>query len=180
MACALALADAIERHTGLTISLKWPNDLLVGGRKIAGVLAELSMAEDRLEYAVVGIGINANLDFSDPQLASLADRATSLAREGGSPVPREPLLASILQHLEAYYLALCIGWSPRQQWVSQLATLGRQVVVSGPRYRLEGRAVDVDQGGALLLRLSDGQVVQVLAGDVSLRPIDSSHQPFDI
>lgn len=172
MACSLALAESTECQTGLVVSLKWPNDLLIGGRKIAGVLTELGTADGRLEYAVVGIGLNANLDFSEPQVASLAGQATSLAREMGSPVAREPLLASILQHVEARYLALCRGWSPQQQWTARLATLGQEVAVSGAQRRLEGRAEGVDRDGALLLRLKDGQVARVLAGDVSLRSLE--------
>jgi len=180
MACSLALADSIERQTGLMVSLKWPNDVLVGGRKVAGILTELDVAEMSLKHAVVGMGLNANLDFSHPEVGFLADQATSLAREMGSPVSRELLLASILQHTETYYLALCDGWSPQQQWAARLATLGRQVAILGPQQRLEGRAESVDQDGALLLRLADGAVVRVLAGDVSLRPIECSHVPFDI
>jgi len=171
MACSLALAESIEGHTGLAIGLKWPNDLLIDGRKVAGILAELGIGEERLEYAVVGIGVNVNLDFADSGAAFLEERATSLAREMGSPVAREPLLACIINRLEARYLALCDGWSPHRKWAARLVTVGQRVVISGLGTELEGLAEGVDQDGALLLRLQDGQVVRILAGDVSLRPV---------
>lgn len=175
MACSLALAESTECQTGLAVSLKWPNDLLIGDRKVAGVLTELRTAHGRLEYAVVGIGLNANIDFSDPHMASLASQATSLLRELGSPVAREPLMARILERVEGRYLALCSGWSPQQLWTARLATLGQRVVVSGAHCLVEGYAEGVDPDGALLVRLEDGHVARILAGDVSLRP--KSMQP---
>jgi len=172
MACSLALAESVERHTGLALGLKWPNDLLASNKKVGGILTELGIQGERLEYAIVGIGLNVNLDFTAPEVAFLRDQATSLAQEMGAPVAREPLLACILNRLEARYLALCDGWSPRQEWTARLVTLNQQVVLSGPGGELEGWAEGVDQDGALLLRLEDGRVVRVLAGDVSLRPVE--------
>jgi len=170
MACSLALAEAIESHTGLAIGLKWPNDLLIGGKKVGGILTELGVEKEQLEYAIVGIGLNVNLDFTLPEVASLKEQATSLAQELGVPVAREPLLACILNRLEARYLALCSGWSPHQEWTARLAMLGQQVMISGPDGEMKGQAEGVDKDGALLLRLEDGRVMRVLAGDVSLRP----------
>jgi len=164
-----AVAESIEKTTGLHPVIKWPNDLLVGDRKVGGILTELVMKGERLEYAIVGLGLNVNLDFTPPEVAFLREQATSLARELGAPVAREPLLACILNRLEVHYLALCDGWSPHQAWAARLVTLGQRVAVSGPGDELEGWAEGVDPDGGLLLRLKDGQVVRVLAGDVSLR-----------
>jgi BirA family biotin operon repressor/biotin-[acetyl-CoA-carboxylase] ligase len=172
MACSLALARSVEGYTGLATRLKWPNDLLIRGRKVAGILTELGAEEQCLRHAIVGIGLNANLDFSVPDLVFLREQATSLAQEMGSPVEREALLACILNHMEASYLALRDGWCPHQEWAARLVTLGQQVVVTGLRGELEGRAEGVDQDGALLLRPKDGPVVRILAGDVSLRPAE--------
>lgn len=172
MACSLALAESIESHTGLAIGLKWPNDLLVRDKKVGGILIELGIEGERLEYAIVGMGLNVNLDLTLPEVAFLSEQATSLAQELGAPVEREPLLASILNRLEVRYLALCDGWSPHQEWAARLIMLDRRVVVSGPGGELKGWAEGVDQDGALLLRLKDGRMVQVLAGDVSLRPVE--------
>jgi len=174
MACSLALAEGVEDETGLVIELKWPNDLLIEGRKVAGILTEVVTEGERVAYAIVGIGLNVNLDFTAPDMAFLEGQATSLSRELGAPVAREPLLASILNRLEVRYLALCDGWLPHQEWRARLVTLHQQVVVSGLGSKLEGRVEDVDHDGALLLRQKDGQIVRVLTGDVSLRPAEGA------
>jgi len=172
MASSLALAESIESHTGLAIGLKWPNDLLIQDRKAGGILTELSIEGARLAYAIVGIGLNVNLDFTVPEVAFLGEQATSLSRELGAPVAREPLLSCILNRLEARYLALCEGWLPHREWKARLVTLHQQVVISSLGSKLEGWAEDVDHDGALLLRLGDGRIVRVLTGDVSLRPVE--------
>jgi len=172
MACSLALAESIESQTGLAIGLKWPNDLLARGRKVGGILIELGTEGERLEYAIVGMGLNVNLDFTAPEVVCLRERATSLAQELGAPVAREPLLACILNRLEARYLALCDGWLPHQEWMARLVMLDQKVVISGLDSELEGWAEGVDRDGALLLRLRDDQMLRVLAGDVSLRPVE--------
>ena len=170
MACSLALAESIESYTGLTIGLKWPNDLLIRRRKIGGILVELGTCEGQLDYAIVGIGLNVNIDFTAPEVAFLREQATSLAQEMGSPIEREPLLVCILHRLEARYIALCDGWLPHREWGDRLVMLGQQVALSNAGCKLEGWAESVEQDGALLLRLGDGQTMRVLAGDVSLPP----------
>jgi BirA family biotin operon repressor/biotin-[acetyl-CoA-carboxylase] ligase len=169
MACSLALADSIEDRLGLKTGLKWPNDVLIQGRKVAGILTELDLQSDGLAHAVVGVGLNVNVDFSEPQVSFLEGKATSLARECGSTVSREEVLACVLNHMEARYLALCQGWSPYEEWSSRLVDLGERVVVTGEHGVQEGCAEGIDEDGALLLRLADGQLVRILAGDVSVR-----------
>lgn len=171
MACSLALAESIESYTGLTIGLKWPNDLLVKRKKVGGILVELGTGEGRLDHAIVGIGLNVNIDFTTTEMAFLREQATSLAQEMGSPIERESLLVCILDRVEARYIALCDGWLPHREWEDRLVMLDQQVVLSNLGRELEGCAESVDQDGALLLRLRDGQTMRVLAGDVSLRPV---------
>ena len=171
MLCSLAVAESIESHMGLATGLKWPNDLLIDGRKVGGVLTELGIEGERLDYAVVGVGLNVNLDTRDPQFDPFRDSATSLSAQLHEPVAREPLLASVLQRLETRYLALRDGWSPCEEWAARLTMLGREVVVSGLPGTVAGRAEGVDWDGALLLRLGDGATARILAGDVSLRPL---------
>jgi BirA family biotin operon repressor/biotin-[acetyl-CoA-carboxylase] ligase len=177
MACSLALAEAVEAHTRLPVGLKWPNDLLIRGRKVGGILMELGIEGGQLQYAIVGIGLNVNPDFATPEMASLAGQATSLAQEKGLSLAREALLASILNQLEKRYARLCDGWSPHKLWEDRLTMLGRQVALFNADGRLEGWAEGVDPDGALLLRLEDGRTVRVLAGDVSLRPAAGDRSP---
>ncbi|RME44234.1 MAG: biotin--[acetyl-CoA-carboxylase] ligase [Caldilineae bacterium] len=174
MLCALAAVDAIAATTGVSVELKWPNDLLYGGRKLAGLLTELSFAGERLDWVVVGLGLNVNVDFSalvasSQAYAALAKTATSLRMITGTHVPRLPLLQAYLQAVERRYDALKRGETPYKAWVAKLTMLGQPVAVSTGEAVLAGVAEGVDEGGALLLRLPDGRLERVLAGDVTLR-----------
>jgi len=168
MAVALGAAEAVEQATGLPVDLKWPNDLEVRGRKVAGILAEGAFVDGRLAYVIAGLGLNVDMDFSgQPDLQA---RATSLSAELGQPVAEEALLAPILEHIEQHYLALSAGVSPVSAWSARLVTLGQPVEVSlADGRRLAGLAEQVEPDGALRLRLADGRLEIVRAGDVSLR-----------
>jgi BirA family biotin operon repressor/biotin-[acetyl-CoA-carboxylase] ligase len=168
MACGLAVAEAIEATTGLAVGLKWPNDVLIGGAKVAGILTELELQGSRVAAAVVGIGLNVNLD-PEALPGGLLVPATSLSKALGRQVARRPLLLALLQALEARYLALCGGRSPHDEWAGRLVTLGRRVTVSGPGRKVAGVAEGVNADGALLVRLDDGRLETVVAGDVTLR-----------
>jgi BirA family transcriptional regulator, biotin operon repressor / biotin---[acetyl-CoA-carboxylase] ligase len=168
MVCGLAVVDAIAAATGLQAGLKWPNDVLIGAGKLGGILSEAEIRGQRVEYVLVGIGLNVNLD--PHQLPEgLSVPATSLSSELGQTVERLGLLRALLQRLEERYVALCQGKSPRQEWAQRLTMLGQPVVVQEGQARLEGVAEGVAADGALLLRLPDGRLQTILAGDVSLR-----------
>jgi BirA family biotin operon repressor/biotin-[acetyl-CoA-carboxylase] ligase len=165
MIASLAVARGIEAVTGLEALLKWPNDVLVNGRKVAGILIETSLKGEAVDYAVMGIGININVDMS--VFPEVAATATSLFGELHSSVSRLGVVRRLLLELDDLYKA------PRQaiygEWRSRLTTLGRQVcVVSGGEVQY-GRAESVTADGSLMLRLDDGSLTRVLAGDVSMR-----------
>ncbi len=167
MLCSLAICEAIVKTTGLAPAVKWPNDVLLRGRKVCGILTELGLEGQRLAYAVVGMGINVNVDFSG--VGELARTATSLAQELGREVSRLELLRAILVGIEERYARLCAGESPHAEWAARLATLGQQVVVTTPNERMSGVAEGVDADGALLLRDDNGVLRRILAGDVTLQ-----------
>lgn len=177
MLCSLAAADAVEKVTGLRVALKWPNDLVVqpqipnpksqSWKKLAGVLTETGVMGKRLDFAVVGIGINVNI--APDALPALAPDATSILAETGRQVDRVTLLAALLAGVEARYERLRAGTSPRAEWAGRLATLGQRVDVATSRGVLIGMAESVDEDGALLLRAPDGRLHRLLAGDVTLR-----------
>jgi len=167
MICSLAAVEAIAGASGLAAQLKWPNDILIQGRKLGGLLAELGVTAGRLDYVVAGMGLNVNLDPS--ALPPLASPATSLSIALGHPVSRLDLLAELLQAVETRCDRLSAGWSPHEEWQRHLATLGQQVRVGTSSGVIEGVAEGVDEDGALLVRASDGSIQRVLVGDVTLR-----------
>ncbi len=172
MLCALAAADAVEEVAGLAVRLKWPNDLTVQPptwKKLAGILTETGVSGERLEYAIVGIGINVNVP--PRQLPDLAPDATSILAEVGQVVDRSTLLATLLAGVEARYARLRAGESPHIEWATRLATLGQSIEVATPAGRLVGKAEAVDEDGALLLRTSDGAWHRFLAGDATIARI---------
>ena len=175
MVCSLAVCDAIASVTGMRAAVKWPNDVLIGGRKVCGILAELDLGDgvhgsDVFRFAVVGIGVNVNVDLR--HAPCLMAPATSLAMETRHSVSRVDLLVALLAGIEERYLALCAGRSCTQEWAGRLDTLGQRVQVCDGTERLYGLAAGVEENGALLLWLADGSTRRVLAGDVTLRSHD--------
>lgn len=188
MLCSLAVADAVTAVTTLRPTLKWPNDVLLKDRKLAGVLTELGFAlpaatsggyesgsksAGALAWVIVGVGLNVNVDFGQGSLRrnwpDLASTAISLAMVLGRPVSRLQLLHSYLSAVEVRYNALRSGVSPHQEWAARLATLGQHVTATAPDGVYNGMAEAVDDDGALVLRRSDGQLQRILAGDVTPR-----------
>jgi len=164
---AVAGAEAIRGLTGLPAAIKWPNDLLINGRKVAGILTEMSAEIDTIFYVIVGIGINVNT-VSFP--ADIGGIATSLALESGQPFSRRRLLQLFLQQLERWYHTLLDRREEvLQRWRELSLTLGREVTVYSPNFTVYGRALNIDQEGALLLETDLGEQVRILSGDVSLR-----------
>jgi BirA family biotin operon repressor/biotin-[acetyl-CoA-carboxylase] ligase len=165
MVAPLAVAEAVEQVTGLSPRIKWPNDVIVEGRKLAGVLIETEVQGQSLKYALVGPGVNVNFDIEDT--SEIADIATSLKRELGRDTSREELLAMLLNRFEKLYESDITDVV--QRWRSRLDTLGRQVRVTFRDQVQEGLAEDVDADGNLVLVQADGSRVLIEAGEVTLR-----------
>jgi BirA family transcriptional regulator, biotin operon repressor / biotin---[acetyl-CoA-carboxylase] ligase len=166
----VAVARAIRKAGGGQPRLKWPNDVMLGGKKVAGILVETAAVGGRVQHAILGIGVNVALDVE--KFPDIAGFATSLNSASGGEVPREDLLRHLLHAVDALYLALGRGQSPLQQWKELLETLGQRVQVSAYGESYAGLAEDIDDAGNLLLGRDDGQLVTLTAGDVSLQPPD--------
>lgn len=164
MVCSLGVRQAILETTGLAAQLKWPNDILLDGRKAGGILCELGLDGPRLAYAVVGIGLNVDMDA---RALPAEYRATSLSNELGRHVPRLRLLCAALLYIEQRYRSLLAGAPVVEEWAAALQTIGQRVELSTAEGMLEGIAEGVDADGALLLRLDSGQVRPVLVGDIA-------------
>ena len=164
----VACADAVEQVTGVQAGLKWPNDVLVGERKLAGILAERRAGDGQGDALVLGIGLNVSLTADELPVPT----ATSLALESEEPVDRDPVLRAVLRALEHRYRRfLSAGGDPvrsqlLEEYRTRCTTVGREVRVLLPADReLLGRAVDVDVEGRLVVEGPDGRV-PVAAGDV--------------
>jgi BirA family biotin operon repressor/biotin-[acetyl-CoA-carboxylase] ligase len=166
IAASVAVARAIRQSCGVNARIKWPNDVIVDGRKLAGILTELHTEADEILLAILGIGINVNCqreDFPD----TMTGIATSLELEAGQAQDRVALAARVLAGLdECYRLALEDFESIADEWAQLSTTLGKQVVVTMGQRRIEGCAQALDGDGALLLRKDDGRVERILGGDV--------------
>jgi len=162
----IAAARAVRKVTGLEVNIKWPNDLLIGGRKVAGILAESAIAGDTVWYAVLGVGMNVSLDTG--QTEEIATFATSINAAAGQEVPREDLLRQFLMDLDALYLALAQGISPIEEWQGLLSTTGQRLMATWGNDTYNGVAEGTDPMGNLLLRQDDGSLLTLTAGDVTL------------
>jgi BirA family biotin operon repressor/biotin-[acetyl-CoA-carboxylase] ligase len=169
VAAATALARAIQTETHLAPDIKWPNDLLLNGRKVAGILTELSAEVDRVNHLIVGIGLDVNQVATDfpPDVRKLA---TSLRIETGAPLDRAELAAAVLQELDRDYARICRGEfaAVADEWESRCTTLGQNVTVLIGDRRLRGRAESLDDDGSLLLRTEHGRLERILGGDVTV------------
>ena len=164
MAVSLGVIQGIRLECGLTARLKWPNDILINGRKAGGILCELGLDGDRLDFAIVGVGLNVNFDPQDVE--GIPPDATSILLELGRPQPRAALLRAILEETEPFYAAARRGESLRAEWARALETLGQYVRVALPEEEITGKAESVDENGALILRLRNRSQRTILAGDV--------------
>ena len=162
---AVAVAEAVMEISSLDVKIKWPNDLLVGGRKLAGILTEIATEMDAVEYLVLGLGLNVNTR-SFP--ASLKTRATSLLRETGAEFSRTSLIQGFLRWCEKYYWIFQeSGFDPiLRRWKQLSLLLGKRVRVETVGGILAGTATDVDPSGCLILVDDRGEEHHIFSGDI--------------
>jgi len=166
MVASLATSHCIEQATGLETTIKWPNDVLVKGKKVSGILTESALRGQSVDWAIIGIGINANFDpKAYPELANIA---TSLSLELGREVSQLDIVLHLLHEMELYYLALRSDEPIHEEWQNRLETLGKTIKVKSGEGMEEGYAESVDSDGTLLLRRSDGTLVRFVTGEVTL------------
>ena len=167
----LALARAVRKVAGLDPRIKWPNDLMLDGRKAAGILAESAIEGNSVCYAVLGIGLNVALNPADDE--EIASIAISVNEAAGKEVARESLLRQLLIEMDDLYRKLpanggATTGSPVAEWTTLLETIGNRVTATFRDERVAGEAIGVDDTGNLLLRTDRDQVITLTAGDVSL------------
>jgi BirA family biotin operon repressor/biotin-[acetyl-CoA-carboxylase] ligase len=169
VASATALRRAIEANTGVRAKIKWPNDILIGGKKVAGILTELSAELDRVKHIILGIGVDVNLTVTEFP-TDLRKIATSLKIEAGKPIVRAALAVGILRELDHEYARVCGGKfeTVADEWEEHSCTIGQPVTIRIGDRSIQGRAESLDDDGALLLRTEHGTLERVTGGDVSM------------
>ncbi len=164
---AVATAEGIEKYSGLKPLIKWPNDILLGNRKLAGLLNEIRSEGDRIEFIILGIGINLNMGEGQfPE--EIRPLATSLKIEKGEPISRKAFLQTLLKELEEWYEIFLREGGERilKAWKERSKIKGRRIRVTSFGQSLTGEAVDVDSEGALILRMKKGERRRIVAGDI--------------
>lgn len=167
MAASLAVSAAVDSMTGLQSSIKWPNDVRLKGRKLAGILIESELIGTQSGYTILGIGLNINLDPT--QHPEIEDIATSIYRETGNITDRNTALRLVLKAFDDLYHRVKEGESLTRKWAYKLDTLGQNVEVRWVGGTVSGHAESVDSSGNLVLRVADGSRFTATAGEVTLQ-----------
>ena len=168
---AMAVAEGIRKVTGLETKIKWPNDIIVNGRKVCGILTEMSTEIDYINYVVIGDGINVNQETFPEEIR---DTATSLKIETGSSVRRSVLIATIMECFEQFYEVFMTTEDLsglQERYNAMLVNLGREVRVLEPGNEYEAHALGLNRTGELIVRTVDGQEKEIYAGEVSVRGV---------
>ena len=167
----LAVAEVLRELYGLRVETKWPNDVLVNGRKVCGILTEMNTTGEKVNYAIVGVGVNVNFDVAKVFPEESRKVATSLENMLGRKVRLEELFRALLEKLENVYelfIRECFD-SILAEWKKYASFLGCQVEVASGTEKWVGLASDVGDDGSLILRLEDGTVKRVFVGDAILQ-----------
>lgn len=169
VASATALRRAILSQTRLRVEIKWPNDTLIGGKKVAGILTEMSAELDRVRHVILGIGIDVNQDAQEFPV-ELRKTATSLKIEHGESLSRAALATAVLSELDSEYSRICAGRFSEvaAEWMEHCTTIGKDVTVHIGDRKIRGRAESLDDDGALILRSEHGRLQRITGGDVTV------------
>jgi BirA family biotin operon repressor/biotin-[acetyl-CoA-carboxylase] ligase len=166
MAGSVAVARAIRKEFDLGALIKWPNDIFIGDKKVAGLLLEISAEADTIHHCLLGIGIDVNVPLNQFSPALQKD-ITSISAELGHDVDRATFLARILKEFENRYLLIESGEYEAivREWKSLSCTLEHRVLITTMKNSFEGEAIDIDEFGALIIRKDNGKIERVIAGD---------------
>jgi len=166
---AVAIAEALLSQVDIGVRIKWPNDILVKGKKLAGILTEISTEMDAINYIIVGLGLNVNTPIENfPE--EIKDRATSIYAETGERFSRIKLFRACLEQFEKYYELFKADGFPSimERWKQLSGIVGQKIVVDVIGQEYLGKVVDIDADGVLILKDDQGRVHRIFSGDVTL------------
>ena len=173
LACGLGAARGIGEAAGVVCDIRWPNDVILNGKKLAGILVEMNAEAERLRHVIAGVGVNVN-QASLPE--ELAETATSLRIETGCEYLRDAVLEAVLRRIDDYYrMFVERGPAPVIDAFTRASSYakGKRVIIEGAGRPLEGVTAGLDAKGQLLLRTPSGQIEPIIAG--SVRPVDTDN-----
>lgn len=164
---AVAVVQAIKKVTHITPEIKWPNDILISGRKVCGILTELQAEEDRIQSVILGIGINVNQDKNDFS-AEIIKKATSLKIELGKTVNRSSLIQSLCYYIEQLlHLYISEGFTPiKSLWETYAVSIGKRISARTVKGTFDGVALGINNEGVLLLKQDNGEIVEIISADI--------------
>ena len=163
MLASLAIVLTIEKATGIKATVKWPNDILIKGKKVAGILMENVFEGENLQAAIVGVGLNVSLDVS--QFEEISSIATSLSTELGKEFNRDDILRILLQEMDSLYQAVGRNEDVYHRWLPLVETLGKNVRIKSGKSVEEGLAQSINPDGSITLRHADGSLVTIATGE---------------
>jgi len=164
---SVAIAKAIQEFLELNVDIKWPNDILIDGRKVCGILTEASSKDGELDYIILGVGIN--VDFEEKEFPlELRSKAVTLRNAYGKKIDISQFLCYCLRKIETYYIMFQDEGFDfiLKEWKSLASIMGREIEIRRMKEKLSGTAIDVDKHGALILQLRDGTCHRILSGEI--------------
>jgi BirA family biotin operon repressor/biotin-[acetyl-CoA-carboxylase] ligase len=166
MIASLAVVRSISKVTGLETRIKWPNDVLIKGKKVCGILIESEVKGGIVNFSIIGIGINVN--FNPLAFPEISDIATTLSHDTATEISKTELISALLFELEQLYLEAQAGVPIYREWQEKMETLGKWVQVRTGNTVEQGKAETVTEYGNLILRRADGSLAEIVAGDVTV------------
>jgi len=163
MLVSLSIVLTLEKVAGIRSNVKWPNDVLIDGKKVAGILMENVFEGEALQAAVVGVGMNISLDVS--AYSEISSIATSLSAEAGRDFNRDDILRTLLKEMDALYQAVKRNEDVYHQWLPHVETLGKTVRIKSGKSVEEGLAQSINPDGSITLRRFDGSLVTIATGE---------------
>jgi len=163
MTASIAIVEAIQKICDIDAEVKWPNDILINGKKVCGILTEIDAEIDQINYSIIGIGMNVNNIVTD----ELKDKAISLQMIKNTRIDRKALLCSILEHFDALYIRLKeMGLDEiKKKWIASSKMIGKNIIVHGEKEKISGKVMGIDDQGCLLLKDHEG-MKQIVTGDI--------------